>query len=279
MRNKEKSILLLVEGKSTEVKLFNKIIECFEDIDLKKQNVIVYNTNLFVLNNALVREFGEAWYDEEIDFLEFLKNNKNTKNQISNLQNTSKTSEEIKSIKFTDIFLIFDYERQDPFFDANLINKMLAFWSESTENGLLYINYPMIEAYKHIKKPLPDYDYLSRKCDCLTLFSKETKKNKYKQVVGDESSFTDIEAYTKELFRELVIHNLCKASTITRGTKEISTQIAKDYWETRDYEEILDVENRCSFSSQTGFVYVLATCLFFIVEYNSKLIFGTGFIE
>ncbi|MBR6395293.1 MAG: hypothetical protein IKS13_10830 [Ruminococcus sp.] len=272
MISKERKILLLVEGKSTEVNLFSRIIDCFPEIDIKKDNIIVYNTNLFALNQSLIKEFGNEWNEEEIDFLSFLKSSPNTKGQITNLKNYT-SGVDISDFKFTDIFLIFDYERQDPLFDTNRIKKMLSFWNESTENGLLYINYPMIEAYKHLKAPLPDIGYLSKKCTCPMLFSKENKKNKYKQVVGNESSFTDLNNYTRELFRNFVIHNLCKASTITKGTTDISDSIAKQYWENIDYNEILDVENFYSNSKEYGFVYVLATCLFFIPEYNSKLIF------
>lgn len=273
MQTKEKRILLLVEGKSAEVKLFSKILDCFPEIDVKKQNIVVYNTNLFALNQALTKEFGDTWYDEKIEFLNFLKTSPVTQDQISNLQNEQESADDVKEFKFTDIFLVFDYERQEPLFNAELIKKMLSFWNESTENGLLYINYPMVESYMHLKGPLPDTDYLTRKCSCAELFRKERKKNKYKRIVGAESSFMDLEQYTKELFREFVIHNLCKASAITRDTDDISVLTAQQYWESIDYSEIADVENQCSHSEQTGFVYVLATCLFFIPEYNSDLIF------
>lgn len=273
MQRKEKRILLLVEGKSLEAQLFSKILECFPEINVEKKNIVIYNTNLFALNQELTKEFGEKWYEEEIDFLGFLKSSSITKDQIRNLQNEQDGSLKLETLSFTDIFLVFDYERQDHLFDVNRIKNMLKFWNESTENGLLYINYPMIEAYKHLQEPLPDTGYLTKKCNCSILFSKENKKNKYKQIVGTESSFTDIKKYSRQLIQQFVIHNLCKASAITIGTTEISHSIAKQYWDNRNYVEILDVENLCSSCEQTGFVYVLATCLFFIPEYNSCLIF------
>lgn len=273
MQHKEKKILLLVEGKSLEAQLFSKILECFPEINVEKKNIVIYNTNLFALNQELTKEFGEKWYEEEIDFLGFLKSSSITKDQIRNLQNEQDGSLKLETLSFTDIFLVFDYERQDHLFDVNRIKNMLKFWNESTENGLLYINYPMIEAYKHLQEPLPDTGYLTKKCNCSILFSKENKKNKYKQIVGTESSFTDIKKYSRQLIQQFVIHNLCKASAITTGTTEISHSIAKQYWDNRNYVEILDVENLCSSCEQTGFVYVLATCLFFIPEYNSCLIF------
>ena len=275
MQNNDRKILLLVEGKSAEVALFSRILDCYPEIQVKKQNILVYNTNLWTLHQALKREFGEAWYEEEIDFLGFLKSSPVIQGQITNLQAEEAEADDFKEFRFTDIFLVFDYERQDPSFDAALIQKMLGFWSESTENGLLYINYPMIEAYKHLKKPLPDPDYISRKCDCSILFSDDTRNNKYKQIVGSESSFTNLRKITRDTFKALVIHNLCKASAITGSTTDISEQTARQYWQKIDYSKILDVQNQCAEDAVNGFVYVLATCLFFIPEYNSNLIFDT----
>ena len=61
MQNNKRKILLLVEGKTSEVELFNKIIDCFPEIPVTKQDVLVYNTSLWALNNALTKEFGNEW--------------------------------------------------------------------------------------------------------------------------------------------------------------------------------------------------------------------------
>ena len=265
----------MVEGRSAEVNLFGRILDCFPEITINKQDILVYGTNLWTLHHALEKEFGSAWYEGEIDFIEFLKSSPVILEQIEGFQADQESLMNFDRNSFRDIFLVFDYERQDPSFDAALIRKMLAFWSESTENGLLYVNYPMIEAYKHLKKPLPDLDYLRRKCNCSILFSDETRNNKYKQIVGSESSFTNLRKITRDTFKTLVIHNLCKASAITGSTTDISEQTARQYWQEIDYSKILDVQNQCAEDAVNGFVYVLATCLFFIPEYNSNLIFDT----
>lgn len=275
MQSNKRKTLLLVEGKSAEVKLFSKILDCFPEINVNKQDILVYGTNLWTLYHALEKEFGSTWYEGEIDFIEFLKSSPVILEQIEGFQLHPESLSDFSRNQFRDIFLVFDYERQDPHFDASRIRNMLGFWSESTENGLLYINYPMIEAYKHLKKPLPDLGYLSKKCACSELFSDETKQNKYKNIVGSESSFTDLRKYTRELFRDFVIHNLCKASVMTKGTTDISAETAQQFWQRLSLEEILEVQNQCSQDAVNGFVHVLATCLFFIPEYHSKLIFDT----
>ncbi len=269
----------MVEGRSAEVNLFGRILDCFPEITINKQDILVYGTNLWTLHHALEKEFGSAWYEGEIDFIEFLKSSPVILEQIEGFQADQESLMNFDRNSFRDIFLVFDYERQDPSFDAALIRKMLAFWSESTENGLLYVNYPMIEAYKHLKKPLPDFDFIGRKCDCSILFRDETetkkKKNKYKTIAGNESSFTHWGDLTREVLKEFVIHNLCKGSAMTRETTDISVETARQYWQSLSLDEILEIQNQCSLSPIDGFVYVLATCLFFIPEYNSNLIFDT----
>ena len=72
MYNEGRNILLVVEGADDEVNLFKKIIQCFPEIKLDSENILVYNTNLWVLNEDLTRDFGEKWYDsDDIDFRVF----------------------------------------------------------------------------------------------------------------------------------------------------------------------------------------------------------------
>ena len=72
MYNEGRNILLIVEGADDEVNLFKKIIQCFPEIKLEPENILVYNTNLWVLNEDLIKEFGENWHElEDIDFRVF----------------------------------------------------------------------------------------------------------------------------------------------------------------------------------------------------------------
>ncbi len=248
----ERNILLVVEGEDDEVKLFKRIFACFDEMELTEDNICIYGTSIWVLNDHLRRDFGENWYNEELDFLEYLR----SKNP------------ELCDKKITDIFLVFDFERQDSRFDAQKLISMQRFFSNSTENGQLYISYPMIEAYRHMKRPLPDNEFLERACACKLL-----KRGKYKELVGAESKFTQLSKISREDLRELVIHNLCKASHITYSSSSLSYDTAFEYWKLLDLDSIL-IKQSSFADSPDGYVYVLCTCLFFIPEYNSNLIFN-----
>lgn len=52
---------------------------------------------------------------------------------------------------YKNIFLIFDYEAQDPNFSIYKIQRLQKYFSDVTNNGQLYINYPMVESYFDIE--------------------------------------------------------------------------------------------------------------------------------
>lgn len=64
--------------------------------------------------------------------------------------------------EFTNIILVFDYERHDPSFSETKILKMQEIFIDSTDMGKLYLNYPMIEVYLHFKEKV-DEQFVDRK--------------------------------------------------------------------------------------------------------------------
>lgn len=68
----------------------------------------------------------------------------------------------IRSSDISEIFLFFDYDFQNSHLSLEEINQrveeMLALFADETENGKLYINYPMIESIRYTKE-LPDNGY------------------------------------------------------------------------------------------------------------------------
>ena len=60
------------------------------------------------------------------------------------------------------IQVIFDYECQDPKFSVDKIMRMQRHFCSPTDDGILYINYPMIEAYKDMSE-IPDAEYYKKK--------------------------------------------------------------------------------------------------------------------
>lgn len=251
MSNDGRNILLIVEGEKAEVRLFEKILSLFPEIKLNPNNILVYNTNIWVLNKSLEDAFGTDWYNsKDIEFLEFIESR----------------FPEIKGKKITDTFLVFDYERQDFRFCGDKLEKMCQFFNDSVENGKLYINYPMIESYKHFKcSEFPDNDYKDRICKVEDIAV-------YKNTVGQETKHQDIRKFSRAMFQQITIHNIKKSSFIVSNKYDLNDSEILDYCEYIDSQEIAKMQNVHS-SGAEQFIYVLCTCLFFISDYNRNLLY------
>ncbi len=172
---KRSQTLLIVEGNHEKNKLFWLILKCFPEINIDMNNVWIYGTNIYLLYEDIVKEYGENWAEQNEDVdLPFVISKKQTPN--------SRQSKD----DFTNIILVFDYERHDTNFSEQKILNMQTCFSDVTDKGQLYINYPMIESYQHLKQ-LPDCDYLERKIP-VTL----QPGRRYKELVSRESFVENI---------------------------------------------------------------------------------------
>ena len=164
--------------------------------------------------------------------------------------------------EFSDILLVFDYDPQDNRFTEERIRLMLNYFCESTDNGKLYINYPMCESFKHLKSD-PDDEYKNRVVDYSIVAS-----GKYKELVGKETKYPTIRDYSKKHFDSIIIHNIKKAYYITKNKYQIID--SKGSYYELDPEYILQVQN--DFLKNSKNIYVLNTCLFFICDYKIDLV-------
>lgn len=110
------------------------MLQCFPEMNIQDENIVIYESNIFNLNARIEKEYGEDWEDTDVD-LPYV---------VSKMQSLGTTW---YKDNFIDIFLIFDYERQDTCFSDEIILKMQKYFSNETDMGKLYINYPMVESY------------------------------------------------------------------------------------------------------------------------------------
>lgn len=148
---KRNQTLLIVEGNHEKNELFWLIFKCFPEVDIDLNNVWIYGTNIYMLYEDIVNMYGHDWVEEEIDVdLPFVISKKKTPDNVRYKND------------FTKILLVFDYERHDTNFSEEKITQMQRKFSDVTDMGQLYINYPMIESYQHLIS-IPDLNYKSRK--------------------------------------------------------------------------------------------------------------------
>lgn len=139
--------LLIVEGHHEKEKLFWLLLKCFPEINIKFEDILIYGTNIYDLYQHIVGEYGENWDDGSYDV--------DLPHIVSKKQNICPV---LNKRDFTNIILIFDYDRHDPNFSEDNLTRLQNYFAEASEEGQLYINYPMIESYQHISG-IPDSDF------------------------------------------------------------------------------------------------------------------------
>ena len=138
-------ILFVFEGKEREINIFNALKQLFFNSD----EVIVeftYNTGFHTLYKEL-KENGMSLFRV--------------------LQEASKKRENdtlgtYTEDDFSEVFLVFDYDFHNKHIPLEQWNdnlrEMLVYFNDETDNGKMYVNYPMVESIRYTKQ-LPDKDY------------------------------------------------------------------------------------------------------------------------
>lgn len=222
-------ILFVFEGTEREPTLFRTLEYLFFPKD--NQNIICsFGNNIY---NLYKRINGKDGFSE--DLVSVLR--QDSQNKPNNqLKDFSKTSD------FSEVFLFFDYDchnqnKTNTLTPSDLnrqLEELFSFFNDETDNGKLYINYPMIESIRYTKQ-LPDSDYSSYTMPVTESCDFKTKANEfsfYKNFdfiefrSGRRSKELRIPA--KERIEEirnnwdlLKVQNVQKAHLICTGNKDI----------------------------------------------------------
>ncbi len=149
-RNRSQT-LLIVEGSHEKNKLFGLLFKCFPEIEIDMDDVWIYGTSIYQLYDDIVKEYGSDWAASDLDI------------DLAYVVSKKKMPETPRDKRdFKNIILVFDYEHHDTYFSESKILDMQNAFADAADMGKLYINYPMIESYQHMKA-VPDEDYVERK--------------------------------------------------------------------------------------------------------------------
>jgi len=238
-------ILVLVEGARIDLRLMERMLNIY-GID-KQHQIVSYNTNIYSLYNTMFRDTDPA----DLDILAHLRSHE-----------PDLAKKNLFSARFSDILLVFDLDPQDPHFSADKIIEMSKYFVESTDMGKLYLNYPMIEAFYHMKS-IPDADY-----NAYVASLTELKSGNYKSRVNAENRNHD---YTKFAVNRaecnIVIRQNSEKAWLIAKTQQPSTEI--DY-PPPNSTEILKKQIEKLLAENV--VAVLCTCVFYIIDYDPKLL-------
>lgn len=239
-----RNVLMIVEGEKADYKLMEHLLQLFFEA---KFYIVPYKTNIYALYDMF--KMNDLDDFEALDTVQVLKS----------VQSDEQIRKELDK-NFSDIILVFDFDPQDPNYSAEKILKLKSIFKESTDNGKLYLNYPMVEAFKHLSS-VDDPNYLS-----LKVLYEDLKEKRYKQIVSDYTFQTDYKKFDRKECLAVFRQNIVKANYILYGVNALPS-CEEEYFKI-DLDEILNIQ--CKLLNDDRNFYVLCTCIFFLLDNKPK---------
>ena len=201
------NVLFVFEGREAEDNIVSKLEKNLmgETLAIK----CVFGADIYQLYRKLKEE------DFAVDIVSFLKSRSEyNRRMLAGCDNDS----------FAYVYFFFDYDAHATLASDSQIEEMLEFFNNETENGKLYISYPMVEAIKHFKsKDL--FKNLTVKCKRSNCPHITTCPNKgrcmaephYKAFIPTDNDREYAKLDSPEKWKVLIDTHLCKANHIVNG--------------------------------------------------------------
>lgn len=226
-------ILIVVEGLRAEPQIIKSLRKHYFD-----KNVIIEAVYGTVLYHLYAKLFSNGILDEDLDFLQILKENCSSISDNLNRQNVS------------EIYLFFDHDGHATNASHKKILEMLKYFDNETENGKLYVSYPMVEALRH-----------SGKFSKVTMIAKIKENKMYKQRVSKDSlkKYVHYGKYTFKTWKFLVQQH-------SKRVGYIQQNIFKPLW--RDIAQLEIYENEYKkYIRIKKEVFIISAFPIFLVDY------------
>lgn len=252
MNKKKEYIAIISEGEKTEKQIINNLENNFTTFS-NKIIFLSYKANIYNL-------FREIEEDEDIDIISLLKEKQIKANKIRNdVENIDVSN--INSDDVSQIYLFFDYDGHTEDASDEEIVKMLNKFDNETENGKLYISYPMVEALKHLKKDKLDINNY--------LVEAKTRIN-YKNLVSLNTDYENLINLTKKNWLFIVSENLKRCLFLFELEKSINYAVYNNIINQKSiFNKQLD-----KYISKEEKVLVLSAFPFFLIEYFGEEFFS-----
>lgn len=240
------TILFIVEGAKEE----SKIVESIKRIFLGDKIVIkiLYGTSVYKLYEK-IRE------DEDFDILEILREMSAVNKEILN---------GVKRRDVTSVFLFFDQDCHATNASEEKLAKLINFFNNETENGKLYISYPMAEALRTIDNL--EERYLQEQC-----FWNTVNNTQYKRYVSELTrEISHISVYVNydiKIWKILNRYNWRKANLLINNDFSLP-----DYKKLLGFNQSVIYEKQCKMmkiknENNGKNIVILSAFPFFISEY------------
>ncbi|MCI1734597.1 MAG: hypothetical protein LKM30_02560 [Bacilli bacterium] len=243
MTSDSKKVLILFEG-STDKKQFSYLARTFSDL-LKNGGYqpVVFGTSIYELYKPLIQEQS---FDCLASYLAY--------KHLFDFPKEARPQD-----YFSLIYLIFDFDPCYHLFDARKIEALQSYFNDETRNGLLYINFPMVEA-------LFDFSKVQGKYQIRSEYPLATcSSDSYKRHIRLHSAFVSPKDH--HLYRFLPESEAKTAALLSLGRyRELLSLSAAVPWTLTDIPALLKKEEA---GVDIGVVYPLSCFPFMALDYNA----------
>ena len=278
-------ILFLVEGESLEPKIIKRMAQVY-DIRCEISSVAA---NIHTLYERLKADEGfsdvvPVLKEIKRDALESLRCNAGESIRCQRRIKTLERDLEVLDESFASIYLVFDSELQDRTTaedgavpdkliaekNCDQLKEMIAFFNNETEQGKLYINYPMMESYRDCNDFF-DEIYRDRIISLDLLFGRDRSVKGYKQSVG-QMRLANLSPgrITRDQFNRLTEMNVFKLNRIVSGYWRIMTY--ENFRKSSDQIVILNAQR--TWIRHCCSIAVINTLLFFAIDYFGSVFYN-----
>lgn len=234
-------ILFVTEGRRDEPRFLNHMMAVL--FNTKPENIFYYEANI---HRMMMNTPPDEYVNGDYDTVQILREDAHNRNKS------------FPEGEFSDVFLIFDMDPHDQKYDGGKhLQDASIIFTESSERGKLFLNYPMMQSYKHI---CPDDDYLGKMVSIDVI-------RQYKNIVDSEcpDHLKHLSRYDENTLFRIIALNLKKADLISGKDGTIRENTYMDL----DPSTILSVQID-KFAEESS-VFVLNTAVFIPLELSSKM--------
>ena len=265
-------ILFIFEGKDDKT-YFESIKRLFFP-EKSETFLCTYNSNIYSLYTKL-KDHDALNGKLEVDTVSVFKEILTEKGD--------NTLKDIREDEVSEIYLFFDYDFQEKSRTLEENNKrlseMLDYFTDETDNGKLYINYPMVESLRYTKE-LPDNNYWSytvsrQKCQEESFKHQVHEFSFYKsnleylvltiKPADDETKIHQKADTAKTNWQHLVTMNTSKANYICNDKNELPEEV-------KSQKEIYDNQLAKYVDTEECKVAILNAFPIFLFDYFGKKI-------
>lgn len=247
-------ILIITEGTHENI-MIEALSHLFRDDVEIVQFPISRNIHAIKELNILV----ENAVDEEIDFINLFIEFASKNPQTHDLH----AYRLLKPKDFSEIYLFFDLDDHDPSFDIELVKRVLEYFSNETEQGLLFLSYPMIEATVDVGLCAP----CNKQCIIHVNDNKEYKFDVRRRSPLFYAVTTDHNRVKYILDHELVVKNTSNLLKEHFSRITCLTRSQYTFQEMKNIESLELLNLQCRLNS---YRYSISGILHFFVNYHKE---------